>query len=115
MAAAGGASTDRHLGAWQMMHGRYYLLLLAKRHVTRRLFGEIRKIAALPAPAGYRARRAQRISVTRWGEKGMGVLRTRRKERPIPKFLGSGEAEQNRGEAPWTQRGLTPCVCETLS
>jgi hypothetical protein len=34
-------------------HARYYWLLLAEGHPTRRLFGGmLRKIAALPSPAG---------------------------------------------------------------
>jgi hypothetical protein len=34
-------------------HARYYCLLLAESHLTRRLFvGMLRKITALPSPAG---------------------------------------------------------------
>jgi hypothetical protein len=34
-------------------HARYYWLLLAESHLTRRLFGSmLRRIAALPLPAG---------------------------------------------------------------
>jgi hypothetical protein len=34
-------------------HARYYSLLLAESHLTRRLFGNmLQKIAALPSPAG---------------------------------------------------------------
>jgi len=34
-------------------HVRYYWLLLAESHLTRRLFGAmVRRIAALPGPAG---------------------------------------------------------------
>jgi hypothetical protein len=34
-------------------HARYYWLLLAEGHLTRRLFGAmLRRIEALPAPAG---------------------------------------------------------------
>jgi hypothetical protein len=34
-------------------HARYYWLLLAKSHLTRRLFGSmVRRIAALAAPTG---------------------------------------------------------------
>jgi hypothetical protein len=34
-------------------HARYYWLLLAEGHLTRRLFaGILRKIAVLPSPAG---------------------------------------------------------------
>ena len=40
-------------GGRLMKHARYYWLLLAESHLTRRLFaGVLRKIAALPAPAG---------------------------------------------------------------
>jgi len=40
-------------GGRLVKHTRYYWLLLAESHLTRRIFGEIlRKIAALPAPAG---------------------------------------------------------------
>jgi hypothetical protein len=34
-------------------HARYYWLLLAEGHLTRRLFGSmVRRIAALPSPGG---------------------------------------------------------------
>jgi hypothetical protein len=34
-------------------HARYYWLLLAESHLTRRLFGSVlHRIAALPSPAG---------------------------------------------------------------
>ncbi|MFZ0244619.1 hypothetical protein [Candidatus Binatus sp.] len=40
-------------GGRLIKHARYYWLLLAEGHVTRRLFaGMLRKIAALPLPAG---------------------------------------------------------------
>jgi hypothetical protein len=40
-------------GGRLIKHARYYWLLLAESHLTRRLFaGMLRKIAALPAPAG---------------------------------------------------------------
>jgi len=36
-----------------MKHARYYWLLLAESHLTRRLFDALlRKITALPVPAG---------------------------------------------------------------
>jgi hypothetical protein len=36
-----------------IQHARYYWLLLAESHLTRRLFADmLRKIAALPSPAG---------------------------------------------------------------
>ena len=40
-------------GGRLIKHARYYWLLLAESHLTRRLFaGMLRKIAALPLPAG---------------------------------------------------------------
>jgi len=40
-------------GGRLLKHARYYWLLLVESHLTRRLFaGMLRKIAALPAPAG---------------------------------------------------------------
>jgi hypothetical protein len=40
-------------GGRLVKHARYYWLLLAESHLTRRLFREmLRKIAALPAPVG---------------------------------------------------------------
>jgi len=40
-------------GGRLIKHARYYWLLLAESHLTRRLFaGVLRKIAALPSPAG---------------------------------------------------------------
>jgi len=40
-------------GGRLVKHARYYRLLLAESHLARRIFGEmLRKIAALPAPAG---------------------------------------------------------------
>jgi hypothetical protein len=40
-------------GGRLIKHARYYWLLLAEGHLTRRPFaGMLRKIAALPAPAG---------------------------------------------------------------
>jgi len=40
-------------GGRLIKHARYYWLLLAESHLTRRLFrGMLRKIAALPPPAG---------------------------------------------------------------
>ena len=40
-------------GGRLIKHARYYWLLLAESHLTRRIFGDmLRKIAALPAPAG---------------------------------------------------------------
>ena len=40
-------------GGRLIKHARYYCLLLAESHVTRRLFGSmLRRIATLPSPAG---------------------------------------------------------------
>jgi hypothetical protein len=40
-------------GGRLIKHARYYWLLLAESHLTRRLFGgTLRRIAALPSPAG---------------------------------------------------------------
>jgi len=40
-------------GGRLIKHARYYWLLLAESHLTRRLFaGQLRKITALPVPAG---------------------------------------------------------------
>ena len=40
-------------GGRLIKHARYYWLLLAESHLTRRLFnGMLRKITALPSPAG---------------------------------------------------------------
>jgi len=40
-------------GGRLIKHARYYWLLLAERHLTRRLFGGmLRRIAMLPSPAG---------------------------------------------------------------
>ena len=35
-------------------------------------------------------------------------------KRPIPMFWGQGEGERVRAEAPWTQSGLTLCLCKPL-
>ena len=56
-------------GGRLIKHARYYWLLLAESHLTRRLFGGmLQRIVTLPVPAGYAARRAQQILMTRWGE-----------------------------------------------
>lgn len=40
-------------GGRLVKHGRYYWLMLAESHLTRRLFGSmVRRIEALAAPAG---------------------------------------------------------------
>ena len=42
------------MGDRLIKHARYYWLLLAERHLTRRLFGSmVRRIEAPPAPAGW--------------------------------------------------------------
>jgi hypothetical protein len=47
-------------GGRLIKHARYYWLLLAESHLTRRLFaGMLAKIAALPMPAGDKARAAR--------------------------------------------------------
>jgi hypothetical protein len=63
-AAAGATDEDRKLvvdelaaaigeDGWPINHARYYWLLLAESHLTRRLFGSmLRRIAALPLPTG---------------------------------------------------------------
>ena len=35
-------------------------------------------------------------------------------KRPIPMFWGHGEGERARAEVPWTQSGLTLCLCKPL-
>jgi hypothetical protein len=65
VAAAGAAFSSCHLvinqlqqrlvktGGRLIKHARYYGLLLAESHLTRRLFvGVLRKIAILPSPGG---------------------------------------------------------------
>lgn len=50
-------------------HARYYWLLLAESHLTRRVFGSmVRRIAALPLPTGYARRRASRQGEGTGGE-----------------------------------------------
>jgi len=57
-------------------HARYYWLLLAENHLTRRLFGSmVRRIAALPLPIGLEA--------------AAGKLTSRRKEGTEREFLVS--------------------------
>ncbi|MGO8843689.1 MAG: hypothetical protein ACLQF1_21980 [Methyloceanibacter sp.] len=42
-------------GGWLIKHARYYWLVLAESHLTRRLFAcMLRKIAVLPLPARSR-------------------------------------------------------------
>jgi len=51
--AAQYALTVVKTGGRLIKHARYYWLLLAESHLTRQIFGDmLRKIAALPAPAG---------------------------------------------------------------
>jgi hypothetical protein len=65
VAAAGATDADRHMVADQspatpcqdggrlVKHARYYWLLLAESHLTRRLFGSmLQRIWALPVPTG---------------------------------------------------------------
>jgi hypothetical protein len=52
-------------GGCLIKHDRYYWLLLAESHLTRRLFGSmLHKITALPSPAGEMHRRRKQISIT---------------------------------------------------
>jgi hypothetical protein len=96
-------------GGRLIKHARYYWLLLAESHLTRLLFaGMLRKIAALPSPAGYGKRRAEQISMTTLGrrekclrnrsEKGppRRCVARRRRNRPLPASL----------ETQWTKTGL---------
>jgi hypothetical protein len=47
------AATAGETGGRLMKHARYYWLLLAESHLTRRLFGSmVRRIAVLSLPAG---------------------------------------------------------------
>jgi len=61
-------------GGRLVKHARYYWLLLAESHLTRRLFGSmLQRIWALPVPAGSRARVAgDRLSEER-AQDGCGV------------------------------------------
>ena len=55
MAAAGAAEENRELVADQLAAAvaRYYWLMLAESHLTRRLFGSmVRRLAALPVLTG---------------------------------------------------------------
>jgi hypothetical protein len=52
-------------GGRMVRHARYYWLLLAESHLTRRLFGSmLRRILALPIPTGWRGS----ALATVWGE-----------------------------------------------
>ncbi len=60
-------------GGRLIMHAGYYWLLLAEGHLTRRLFGGMRRrIAALPSPAGQASHRPKQIPVR--SETGEGKL-----------------------------------------
>jgi hypothetical protein len=51
-------------GGRLIKHARYYWLLLAENYLTRRLFGDmLRRIGALPSPAGLASRRPKQNSV----------------------------------------------------
>ena len=55
-------------GGRLVKHARYYWLLLAEGHLTRRLFGDmLRRIWALPVPAGGRAAECNEAP---WAKKG---------------------------------------------
>jgi hypothetical protein len=63
-------------GGRLIKHARYYWLLLAESHLTRRLFGGVlQRIVTLPVSAGLAARRAQQILMTkfRWGDGEMSA------------------------------------------
>jgi len=67
-------------GGRLVKHARYYWLLLAESHLTRRLFTSmLRKITACRCRRDRCPRRAQQISVTRGG-KGIGVRELRGKK-----------------------------------
>ena len=64
LADSRGKNTQLPLGGRRVKHARYYWLLLAASHLTRRLLGSVlRRIAALPSPAGEASRGSERI----WG------------------------------------------------
>src|SRR6266705_7081091 len=55
-------------GGRLVKHARYYWLLLAESHLTRRLFGSmLRRIAALPMPSGRSKNLAGRLHTDRVG------------------------------------------------
>jgi hypothetical protein len=64
-------------GGGLIKHARYYWLLLAESHLTRQLFaGMLRKIVALPFPAGQSECKAEQIWTTTLGRR-MKCLRNR--------------------------------------
>jgi len=84
-------------GGRLIKHARYYWLLLAESHLTRRLFGGMpQRIVTLPVPAGQATRRAQLILMTTWGREKCLKIRPEkrrfhmfyanaRQKRPLPR------------------------------
>jgi len=73
-------------GGRLVKHARYYWLLLAESHLTRRLSGSmVRRVALLPSPAGQANARADQISAAR--ETGAGEVCAAQVERwPVSSF-----------------------------
>jgi hypothetical protein len=72
-------------GGRLIKHARYYWLLLAESHLTRRLFGSmVRRIEALPVPAGQNLAAGRRTSGK---EKEMGTERCPRNIAETGQFL----------------------------
>ena len=93
-------------GGRLIKHARYYWLLLAESHLTRRLFGGMLwKIAALPSPAGSANRGSERISLTK--ETGEGKLSAESVGKAAVAGVGrSAPAEPGACgplETPWTE------------
>ena len=87
-------------GGRLVKHARYYWLLLAQSHLTRRRFGSmVRRIAALPLPAGW----------PRLREPGNGVQTNRRREGCVTK--PDGKAVVNRCR---TRAGAHRTLCRVL-
>ena len=61
-------------GGWLVKHARYFWLLLAEGHLTRRLFGAIlRRLKAVPGPAGWR--KPSLVAATSGGGAGFTAIR----------------------------------------
>ena len=89
-------------------HARYYWLLLAESHLTRRLFADrLRKIAALPSPAGQGERRAEQISMTTLGRREK-CLRNHSPRVALPAGGETGPSRR-RWKHSWTKTRLNPC------
>ncbi len=79
-------------GGRLVKHPRYYWLLLAESHLTRRLFGAmVRRIEALPWPAGLGEPPTERISATREARTGASVAVIGRKTASFEPLGPSGE------------------------